>query len=121
MGRTILVVDDSAAIRQMATLALTEAGYEVITAEQGKDALEKLRATSVDMMLIDLNMPEMDGLEFIKIVRSRPVSKYTPIIIVSTETRADKKQEGRLAGASGWLIKPFRADVLTELVQKFIQ
>ena len=121
MGKTILIVDDSASMRQLVTFALTGAGYEVVSAVHGKDALEKLKTAKVEMVVTDLNMPEMDGIELIKNVRSNAASKFTPILMLTTESQESKKLEGKQAGASGWLVKPFKPEELVGLVQKFVK
>ncbi|HMK61716.1 MAG TPA: response regulator [Dissulfurispiraceae bacterium] len=121
MGKTILVVDDSASMRQLVTFALKSAGYDVIAAVHGRDGVEKLKASKVDMVVTDLNMPEMDGIELIKNVRGNPSSKFTPIVMLTTESQENKKQEGKQAGASGWLVKPFKPEELVGLIKKFIR
>jgi two-component system chemotaxis response regulator CheY len=121
MGKTVMIVDDSASMRQLVTFALTGAGYEVVSAVHGKDALEKLKSTKVEMVVTDLNMPEMDGIELIKNVRSNAASKFTPIVMLTTESQDSKKQEGKQAGASAWLVKPFKPEELVGLVQKFVK
>jgi two-component system chemotaxis response regulator CheY len=119
MGKTILVVDDSASMRQLVSFALKSAGYEVVAAVHGKDGLEKMKAGKVDMIVTDLNMPEMDGIELIKNVRSNPASKFTPIVMLTTESQETRKQEGKQAGATGWIVKPFKPEELVDLVKKF--
>ena len=119
MGKTILVVDDSASMRQLVSFALKSAGYEVVAAVHGKDGLEKMKSGKVDMIVTDLNMPEMDGIELIKNVRSNPASKFTPILMLTTESQETRKQEGKQAGASGWIVKPFKPEELVDLVRKF--
>jgi two-component system chemotaxis response regulator CheY len=121
MARKVLIVDDSAAVRQLVGLALKGAGYEVVEAVHGRDALEKLGNGRVDMMLTDLNMPEMDGIEFIKAVRSTTELKFTPIVMLTTEAQEAMKQEGKMAGASGWIVKPFKSSELIGIVKKFIK
>ena len=121
MGKTILVVDDSASMRQLVTFALKSAGYDVIAAVHGRDGVEKIKAAKVDMVVTDLNMPEMDGIELIKNVRNNPASKFTPIVMLTTESQEGKKQEGKLAGASGWIVKPFKPEELVGLVKKFVR
>lgn len=121
MAKTFLIVDDSASMRQVISNAIQGAGHTVLAAEDGKDALEKLGDTKVDLVITDLNMPEMDGIELIKKLRSMPVHKFVPIIMLTTEAQEEKKLEGRRAGASGWIVKPFSATQLLEVVKKFIK
>ncbi len=121
MGRSILIVDDSASMRQLVTFALKDAGYEVIAAVDGKDALSKLNGTKVDMVVTDLNMPNMDGIELIRQLRSSQANKFTPVVMLTTESQSTKKQEGRAAGASGWIVKPFNPDQLVTVIKKFVK
>ncbi|MDI6728490.1 MAG: response regulator [Thermodesulfovibrionales bacterium] len=119
MGKTVLIVDDSASMRQLVSFALRDAGYDVIDAINGKDAMSKLNGTKIEMVITDLNMPEMDGIEFIKQVRNNPGYKFTPIVMLTTESQESKKQEGKQAGASGWIVKPFTPEQLIDIVKKF--
>lgn len=119
MGKTILIVDDSASMRQLVSFAMKEAGYEVIDAINGKDALSKLNGAKIEAVVTDLNMPEMDGIEFIKQMRSMAGYRFTPIVMLTTESQESRKQEGRQAGASGWIVKPFNPEELTGIVKKF--
>jgi two-component system chemotaxis response regulator CheY len=121
MAKTILIVDDSASMRQLVTFALKDAGYDVIAAVDGKDALGKFNGTKIDMVVTDLNMPNMDGITLIKQLRTIPASKFTPVVMLTTESQESKKQEGRTAGASGWLVKPFTPDKLIEVIKKFVR
>jgi two-component system chemotaxis response regulator CheY len=121
MGKTILIVDDSASMRQLVTFALNDAGYDVVAAVDGKDALSKAGDGAVDMVVTDLNMPEMDGLELIRQLRSQPSYKFTPIVMLTTESQETKKQEGKTAGASGWIVKPFTPEQLVGVVKRFIR
>jgi len=121
MAKTILIVDDSASMRQLVTFALKDAGYDVIAAVDGKDALGKLNGTKVDMVVTDLNMPNMDGITLIKQLRSSPAGKFTPVVMLTTESQESRKQEGKTAGASGWLVKPFTPDKLIEVIKKFVR
>lgn len=120
MSRTIMTVDDSASVRQMVSLTLKEAGYSVIEACDGKDALAKLSGT-VDMIVTDLNMPNMDGIEFIKNVRAKAQYKFVPIVMLTTESQASKKDEGKSAGATGWIVKPFKPDQLLAVTKKLLR
>jgi two-component system chemotaxis response regulator CheY len=119
MSKTVLIVDDSASMRQLVSFALRDAGYDVIDAINGKDAMNKLNGGKIDMVVTDLNMPEMDGIEFIKQVRNNPGYKFTPIVMLTTESQESKKQEGKQAGASGWIVKPFTPEQLVDIVKKF--
>jgi two-component system chemotaxis response regulator CheY len=119
MSKTVLIVDDSASMRQLVSFALRDAGYDVIDAINGKDAMNKLNGTKIEMVITDLNMPEMDGIEFIKQVRNNPGYKFTPIVMLTTESQESKKQEGKQAGASGWIVKPFTPEQLIDIVKKF--
>src|SRR5262245_49551385 len=118
MSKTIMTVDDSASMRQMISFTLTQAGHKVIEACDGRDALAKLAAASPDMLITDLNMPNMDGIELIKQARALPKLKFTPIIMLTTESQDDKKQAGKAAGATGWIVKPFKAEQLTAVIGK---
>jgi two-component system, chemotaxis family, chemotaxis protein CheY len=120
MSKTIMTVDDSASVRQMVGFTLREAGYEVIEASDGKDALTKLHS-GVGMIVTDLNMPNMDGIELIRQVRAGSISKFVPIIMLTTESQDQKKQEGKSAGATGWIVKPFRPEQLLAVVQKVLR
>lgn len=121
MGKTFLVVDDSASMRQLVTFALKDAGHEVIAAENGKDAIAKLGGAKIDMIITDLNMPEMDGITMIKQLRGMPNYKFTPIVMLTTESQDGKQAEGKAAGASGWIVKPFKPEQLMEVVGKFVK
>ncbi|MDA8088283.1 MAG: response regulator [Nitrospiraceae bacterium] len=121
MGKTVLIVDDSASMRQIVSFALKDAGFDVIAAVDGKDALEKLNAIKTEMIITDLNMPNLNGIELIKQVRQTTGHKFTPIIMLTTESQESKKVEGRQAGASGWIVKPFTPDQLLGVVKKFIR
>ncbi|MBF0563087.1 MAG: response regulator, partial [Alphaproteobacteria bacterium] len=107
MAKKILSVDDSASVRQMVTFALETAGYQTAQAGDGKEALAVLKTTPVDMIVTDLNMPKLDGLGLIRRIRSTPALKFLPIIILTTVSEEKMKQEGRAAGATGWVVKPF--------------
>ena len=107
MAKTILVVDDSASIRQVVGIALKGAGYEVVEACDGKDAMGKLDGRKIHLIISDVNMPNMDGISLVKQVKANPTYKFTPIIMLSTESGDSKKQEGQAAGAKAWLVKPF--------------
>ncbi len=118
MAKSILVVDDSQSLRQMLAMTLEEAGFSVMQGENGKNALDKLSNQRVDLIITDLNMPVMDGIAFIKNVRTRAESKFTPILMLTTESAAEKKAEGKAAGATGWIVKPFEPAKLLQAVDR---
>lgn len=120
MPKTILIVDDSAAIRQMVSFTLKSDGYVVIEAEDGGEALAKANAHAIDLVLTDQNMPNMDGLTLVKTLRALPKFVATPILILTTESGDEKKKQGKEAGANGWLVKPFNPHTLLNVVKKFI-
>ncbi|HDI78203.1 MAG TPA: response regulator [Desulfobacteraceae bacterium] len=120
MGKSILIVDDAVSMRGLVSLTLKKAGYGVIEASNGKDALKKLSGSKVNMIITDLNMPEMDGIEFIKAVKKMPGYKFIPIVMLTTESQAEKKREGQMAGAKAWIVKPFKPDTLLMVVKKII-
>ena len=121
MPMSVLVIDDSASIRQLVSFALKSAEYTIFEAKNGIEALAGLAEKKIDMVITDLNMPEMDGLELIKRIRAMPGPKYIPIIMLTTESQEDKKQEGKKAGASGWIIKPFTSEQLLAVVKRFLK
>jgi len=121
MACNILVVDDSASMRQLVTFAIKEAGYGTTEAVNGKDALAKALSTKMDMVITDLNMPEMDGITLIRQLRSNAQYKFTPIVMLTTESQDGKKMEGKQAGASGWIVKPFKPEQLIEVVKKYMK
>lgn len=120
MSKTIMTVDDSASIRQMVGFTLKQAGYQVIEAVDGKDALSKLNGAAIHMVITDLNMPNMDGIDLIRNLRANPAYKFIPIVMLTTESQADKKQAGKEAGATGWIVKPFKPEQLLAVVKKVL-
>ena len=120
MAKTILSVDDSASIRQMVAFTLKGAGYEVIEAVDGQDGMDKAKSKTVDMVLTDQNMPRMDGLTLIKNLRAMPNYKSVPILMLTTESGDAMKAQGKAAGATGWLVKPFDPQKLLEVTKKVI-
>ncbi len=120
MGKIIMTADDSASVRQMVSFTLKQNGYEVVEAVDGKDALQKLSGQKVDMLITDLNMPNMDGIGLIKGARAIPACKFIPIVMLTTESQESKKQEGKAAGATGWIVKPFKPDQLLAVVKKVL-
>jgi len=120
MGKTILAIDDSASIRQMVGFTLKSAGYEVVDAADGQDGIDKARTRNFDLILTDQNMPHMGGLTLIRMLREMPQYKSVPILMLTTESSDAMKQQGRAAGATGWLVKPFDPQKLIEVVRKVI-
>jgi two-component system chemotaxis response regulator CheY len=120
MAKTILTVDDSASIRQMVTFTLKNAGYEVVEAVDGMDGLEKAKSKTANLILTDQNMPRMDGLTLIKSLRALPQYKSVPILMLTTESSDTMKAQGKAAGATGWLVKPFDPQKLLDVVKKVI-
>lgn len=120
MSKTIMSVDDSASIRQMVSFTLKKAGYEVLEAEDGNDALSKLKSAPVDMVITDLNMPNLDGIGLIKALRSDPSLKFLPAVLLTTESNVTKKEEGKKAGATGWIVKPFKPEQLLAVVKRLL-
>jgi len=120
MAKTILSVDDSSSIRQMVSFTLKSAGYEVIEAADGQEGLDKAKQKTVDLVLTDQNMPRMDGLTLIKTLRSLPNYRAIPILMLTTESGDAMKAQGKAAGATGWLVKPFDPQKLLEVVKKVI-
>ncbi len=120
MHKRIMTVDDSASMRQMVGFTLKQHGYEVVEAVNGREALEQLSAGGVDMLITDINMPEMDGISLVRKVRENAAYRFMPIVVLTTEFEEEKKQEGRAAGATGWIVKPFRPDQLVAVVKKVL-
>lgn len=120
MAKRIMVVDDSASIRQVMNLTLKKAGYEVIEACDGSDALGKLGGERINLIVCDVNMPNMDGISFLKNLKEKPTHKFTPVIMLTTESQESKKQEGKAAGARAWIVKPFKPEQMLEAVSKLI-
>ena len=118
MTKTIMIVDDSASMRQVVGIALKGEGYTVIEGRDGKDALSKLTGQKVHLIISDVNMPVMDGITFLKEVKQLPNYKFTPILMLTTESEEAKKREGQAAGARAWMVKPFKSDQLLSAVQK---
>ena len=120
MAGVILAVDDSASMRQMVNFTLKGAGYEVVQAVDGIEALEYARLHSVDLVLTDVNMPRMDGITLVKELRALPSYRYTPMLVLTTESSQDKKMQGKQAGATGWIIKPFNPDQLLATIARVL-
>ena len=121
MSQVIMTADDSVSVRQLVTMSLKQAGYEVLEAMDGQDALDQLQKNNIDLLITDLNMPGLNGFELIKRVRAMPRFQYIPIIVLSTESAADKKKEGKIAGATGWIVKPFRPRQLIAVIKKVLR
>jgi two-component system, chemotaxis family, chemotaxis protein CheY len=119
--KRILSVDDSQSVRQMVSFTLRKAGYEVGEACDGRDALSKARESKYDMIITDLNMPNLDGIQMITALRSMSGYTFTPVLMLTTESQPDKKDAGRKAGATGWIVKPFNGDQLLGVVQKLVR
>ena len=120
MAKTVLIVDDSASIRQVVGIALKGAGYDVIEATDGQNALDKLTGQRVHLIISDVNMPVMDGITFLKQVKTRPEYKFTPVIMLTTESAEGKKAQGQAAGAKAWVVKPFQPQQMLAAVSKLI-
>ena len=118
MSKTILIVDDSGSFRQVVRMALQRAGYEVVEAVDGKDAITKLDGRKLHLMVCDVNMPNMDGLSFVRHVKTTAAYKFTPIIMLTTESQEAKKAEGRAAGVRAWITKPFQPSQLVDAAAK---
>ncbi|MDD4951638.1 MAG: response regulator [Desulfovibrionaceae bacterium] len=118
--KTIMTVDDSASVRQMVSFTLKDAGYNVVEAVDGNDAITKMQGR-VDMIVTDLNMPVMDGIKLIKSVRAHTDYRFIPIVMLTTESQDEKKQEGRSAGATGWIVKPFKPEQLLSVVRRVLR
>lgn len=118
MSKTILTIDDSASIRQMVAMTLTAAGHNVVEAGNGAEGYIKAIAQPLDAILTDLNMPVLNGIEFIRKYRQHPASKGVPIILLTTESDETLKAEAKAAGATGWIVKPFKQDQLVAVIKK---
>lgn len=120
MAKTILIVDDSASLRQVVSIALKGAGYDVIEGVDGKDGLSKLNGQKIHLIISDVNMPNMNGIEFVKAAKQLPAYKFTPVIMLTTESGESMKQEGQAAGAKAWVVKPFQPAQMLAAVSKLI-
>ena len=118
MSMTVLTVDDSRTMREMLRLALCDAGFRVVQAEDGIHGLEVLAAESPQVIVTDINMPRMDGFGFIEEVRADARHRAIPILVLTTESDAEKKNRARMAGATGWIVKPFNPDKLVEAIRR---
>jgi two-component system chemotaxis response regulator CheY len=120
MAKTIMIVDDSASVRQVVGIALRSAGYDVIEGCDGRDALAKLTGQKVHLVVSDVNMPNMDGISFVKGLKAMPAYRFTPVIMLTTESQEAKKREGQAAGAKAWVVKPFQPATLLSAVEKLV-
>src|SRR3954447_15293103 len=120
MGKTILIVDDSPSVRQVVGIALRGAGYTVIEGVDGKDALTKLDGQKIHLIISDVNMPNMDGITFVQEAKKLPAYKFTPVIMLTTESQEDKKRQAQAAGAKAWVTKPFQPEQMLAAVSKLI-
>jgi two-component system chemotaxis response regulator CheY len=120
VAKTILIVDDSASLRQVVSIALKGAGYDVIEARDGQDALTKLNGQRIHLIISDVNMPNMDGISFVREAKQLPAYKFTPVIMLTTESQESKMAEGKAAGAKAWVVKPFQPAQMLDAVSKLI-
>ncbi len=118
---TILTVDDTASMRQMISFTLNSAGHEVLQACDGIEALKRLQGKKVDLVIADVNMPNMDGISLVKSLRAIAEYKFTPILILTTESQESKRQQGKSVGATGWIVKPFNPEQLLTIVKKVLK
>jgi len=120
MPKTALIVDDSTSLRQMVAFTMKEAGFDVVEGENGQQALDRSDGKNFDLVITDLNMPVMDGITLIRKLRERPNFKFTPILMLTTESQDAKKQEGKAAGATGWIVKPFNPEQMLQVVARVV-
>jgi two-component system chemotaxis response regulator CheY len=120
MNKTILIVDDSMSLRSTLAIALRSAGYGVVEAVDGKDALSKLDGSKFNLIISDVNMPNLDGIEFVKSAKQLPDYKFTPVVMLTTESDDNKKAEGKAAGVRAWIVKPFQPPALLDAVSKLV-
>src|SRR5688572_6058810 len=120
MAKTIMIVDDSASLRQVVSIALKGAGYDVLEGKDGQDALSKLTGQKINLIVSDVNMPNMDGITFVSEVKKLPAYRFTPVIMLTTESSDDKKMAGKAAGAKAWMVKPFRPEEMLMAVSKLV-
>lgn len=120
MAKTILIVDDSSSLRTVVSIALKNAGYDVIEAADGKDALSKCNGQKFNLIVSDVNMPNMDGITFVSQLKQMPAYKFTPVIMLTTEADESKKAAGKAAGARAWVVKPFQPPILLDAIAKLV-
>jgi two-component system chemotaxis response regulator CheY len=118
MTKTVLVVDDSASVRNVTAPALAAAGYRVLEAEDGLQALDRVRSNPVHLVVCDLNMPKLDGMGFLRQMRKIPAHRFTPLVFMTTESRTERKDEGRASGATAWITKPCPPSKLVDVVKR---
>lgn len=121
MGKTILIVDDSPSIREAISSTLEDVGFDICIGENGLDAQKHLAGGHLDLIITDLHMPEVNGIELIKVVRENPTYQYTPVLLLTTESQASMRQDAKAAGATGWLVKPFEKQKLLAVIKKVIR
>lgn len=120
MAKTIMIVDDSASLRQVVRIALRGAGFEVIEASDGQEALEQLDGKKIHLVISDVNMPRMDGISFVKAAKQIPAYKFTPVVMLTTESSDSSKEKGRAAGAKAWVNKPFQPAQMLSVVSRLV-
>jgi len=120
MAKTIMIVDDSTSLRQVVSITLKGAGYDVLEARDGNDALSKLTGQKIHLIISDVNMPNMDGISFVRAAKQLPAYRFTPVIMLTTEAQESKKQAGQAAGAKAWMVKPFQPVQMLSAVSKLI-
>jgi two-component system chemotaxis response regulator CheY len=120
VAKTIMIVDDSTSLRQLVIMALKNENYDVIEACDGVDALSKLSGSKIHLIISDINMPNMDGISFVKALKKNPSYKFTPVIMLTTESQEGKKREAQAAGAKAWIVKPFQPQQMLSAVAKLI-
>lgn len=118
--KTALIVDDSTSMRQMVAFTLSQAGFVVVEGINGQDGLSKLDGNQVQLVITDLNMPIMDGVTFVREIRTRAEHKFTPVLMLTTESQEEKRKEARAAGATGWLVKPFNPEQLIKTIGRVL-
>lgn len=121
MGKKVLCIDDSATIRMLVKKALGPEGYEIVEAENGQEGLDKSEEQEISLFIVDVNMPVMDGFEFVKNIKQRSAYAETPVIFLTTESGAEKKQVGKELGVNGWFVKPFEAPSLAKVVKMLVK
>ncbi|QTA88064.1 response regulator [Desulfonema magnum] len=120
MPKTIMIVDDAVSIRGLAAMTLENAGYQVIQARDGKDALEKISGQKTDLIIVDIYMPNMGGIELVKTLKANSQYKFIPVVILTKESDSDMKRQGQMAGAKAWVVKPFKPKTILNVVRKII-